>query len=100
MHITDREKDIFSKIEKEICLYFKIGIGDIVSRNTKNYVVIARNMLYYILHDDLKISIGKIAKRYSRTERGVKAQLSSLRFQIKNNCGYRDMHNSLMERMN
>ena len=97
--ISEREEEVFSETEYFIEQYFGVNVNKMVSRNTTNKVSIARNMMFYILHYDFKISIGKIAQAYFRTPRAVSLQISITKFQVKNEEAYKDMHDKIVQKI-
>lgn len=95
--ITFEESNIFDKVEKIVCRYFGVELGNIVSKNTTNKVSMARNYMYYLLHCHFCISIRKISESYFRTERGVKHQISIMRVCIKSNSAFKEIFSKLVE---
>ena len=99
MVLKEEEIKIFSAVEEKVCEYFGVSVEMVIKKDTTNEVSMVRNMLYYILHHEFGMSVSKIAKRYKRMERGVKAQLAKERFCIENNRAYAQIHGCMIERI-
>ena len=87
--------EIFDNVERAVCEYYELTIDEVVEKTNKKQPSMARGLLYYALHYIYNVSIGKIAKRYNRKERGVKALVSKMKFLVENHKQYKQMINSI-----
>lgn len=81
--------EIFNEVEHKVCEYYELTIDEVVEKTNKKQPSMARGLLYYALHYIYNVSIGKIAKRYNRKERGVKALVSKMKFLVENHKEYK-----------
>ena len=68
---TDEEKQLIDEIERKVCRYFNVPTQSIVNNDKTSQVSMARGYIFYILHNDYKLSINKIANTYFRTPRAI-----------------------------
>lgn len=81
--LTTEELNVVDITEKVICKEFNIRNSDFESKNSTANVSLARGFLFYILHKDYKISVGKIAEYYFREPRTIFWNISKIDFLIK-----------------
>lgn len=92
--MNDYDK-IFDNVERAVCEYYELTIDEVVEKTNKKQPSMARGLLYYALHYIYNVSIGKIAKRYNRKERGVKALVSKMKFLVENHKGYKSIFSEI-----
>ena len=87
--------EIFDNVERTVCEYYELTIDEVVEKTNKKQPSMARGILYYSLHYIYNVSIGKIAKRYNRKERGVKALVSKTKFLVENHKEYKNIFSEI-----
>lgn len=90
-------KDIIERISFVTSKYFNLKVQDLYSKNKKSKVVIAKQLLWYILHTDLNISVGVLSKEFLRSRRNIFVAISKIRYGIKNQKYYQELYRSLKE---
>lgn len=77
---TKDEQRIIEKVESIVCSFFNVIPQKIVNANRTSQVSLARGYIFYILHNDYKISISKIAETYFRTPRAVFWHIEKIKY--------------------
>lgn len=93
------QKQTIDKIEKEVCLYFKIRENEIINKDNSELVSNARHFLWYILHFKLQMSPLTISKIYFRLPRSIKRGYAKIKNGIKYHSYYQIMHKELEEKI-
>lgn len=88
-------EEIFNEVEHKVCEYYNLTIDEVVEKTNKKQPSMARGLLYYALHYIYNVSIGKIAKRYNRKERGVKALVSKMKFLVEHHKEYKNVFSGI-----
>lgn len=73
--------------------YFKISKHELYDRNREGNKVIARHLLWYVLHVDYNVSTGVLSKEFMRSRRNIFISISKIRHWIKTQRFYKDMYN-------
>lgn len=80
-------------IIKKISEHFGVNPEDVLSKNKKSKVSLARGFCYYVLHyNEDCLSISKISRKFNRSERGVKIIISNLKYLIETQRKYKTMY--------
>jgi chromosomal replication initiation ATPase DnaA len=94
VNVTQSEKDLIDTIEKKVCDYFSIPCQKIVNRDMTAQVSLARGYIFYILHVNHGISIGKITNVYLRKKRVVFWHINKIKHLIKQRM-YKEIYNNI-----
>lgn len=93
---TNEEKEIINNIEEKVCKYFDVEPQDIVNYNRTAQASLARGYIFYILHKDYGLSIGKIENTYSRKKRVVFWHINKVKFLLKQRM-YKEIYNNICD---
>ena len=96
---NEEEIKIIERIEKSVCDFFGVSVQSIVNMDRTSNVSMARGFIFYILHNDYKISISKIANTYFRTNRAVFWHIGKIRHLLKQRI-HKEIYNSICEKEN
>lgn len=91
---TNEEKNVIDEIEKKVCKYFGVTQQDIVNYNRTAQASLARGYIFYILHKDYGLSIGKIENTYSRKKRVVFWHINKVKFLLKQRM-YKEIYHNI-----
>ena len=81
-----------------LCLkHFDLEEKDLYSSTRKGDKVLARHLLWYVLHVDYGISTGVLSKEFFRTRRQIFNAINKIKNGIKKQRFYRDLYDGLME---
>lgn len=86
---------MFREIERKICEHFDVSLDLLVGKNCFGQASLARNYLWYILHNDYKMSINTISKEYDRTPRRIKRVVSKTKYLVTTQRLYKEHYNAL-----
>ena len=91
------EADILSieSIEKEACRYFHVCMDEVYDKNSKRTASAARAFIFYIIHVDLGISVGKISLRYGRRRNTIFKSISKIKYRVEMQKSYREIYRSI-----
>ena len=92
--VTQSEKDLIDTIEKKVCDYFSIPCQNIVNRDMTAQVSLARGYIFYILHVNYGLSIGKITNVYLRKKRVVFWHINKIKHLLKQRM-YKEIYNNI-----
>lgn len=81
--VTQDERILIDKVEKKVCEYFGVPCQKIINRDMTAQVSLARGYIFYILHNDYGLSIGKITTIYLRKKRVVFWHISKIKELLK-----------------
>lgn len=82
-----------SSLKDCIVKYFNIEIEDLYSTSRKGNYVIARFLLWYILHYEYGISSYVLAREYKKTRRNIMIALAKFRNGLNSQKYYKDLYN-------
>lgn len=90
----------FSLVINEICSrHFKIDERNLYSRCRFDEVVVARHILWYVLHVDMKMSVGKISKEFFRSKRQVFSAISKVKSGINKQKFYKELYEGFIQKL-
>lgn len=92
--VTNDELKLIDKVEKAVCEYFLVKPQEVVNSNRTAQVSLARGYIFYILHVDYKLSIGKLVSVFFRKKRVINWNVSKIKFLLKQRI-YKDIYNNI-----
>lgn len=98
MIITEDERMIMDKAEKEVCKEFNVNSYSLIDYDTSNNTSIARMFLFYILHYKYKFSCNKIGDNYNRTNRSVLRNCAKNKVLLRQQ-GYKTIYENILNRL-
>ena len=93
-------KDIIEQLSIIVAKYFNLREPDLYSKTKKDKVVVAKQLLWYILHVDFNISVGILSKEFLRSKRNIFIAISKIRYGIKSQKFYQELYKNLKEEIN
>lgn len=84
-------ENIFKFVEGVVCCFYKLELDVLTAKTNLKKPSTARGFLFYALHYIFNISISKIAKKYNRKDRGVKALISKTKFLVERGFSYKEI---------
>lgn len=88
---------MFREIERKICEHFNVTLDLLIGKNCFGKASLARNYLWYILHNDYKMSINTISKEYDRTPRRVKRVVSKTKYLVTTQKLYKEHYEKIKQ---
>lgn len=89
------DNNIIERASSVVSKYFNLRVQELYSKNRRSKVVTAKQLLWYILHTDLNISVGILSKEFLRSRRNIFVAISKIRYGIKNQKYYQELYCSL-----
>lgn len=80
---TEKEKKLIDTIESIVCKNFGVDCQSIINNDKRANTSMARGFLFYILHVDYEISIGKLSNTYLRTPRTIFWHVNKMKHLVK-----------------
>lgn len=81
-----------------LCLkHFGLKESDLYSSTRKEDKVLARHLLWYVLHVDYGISTGILSKEFFRTRRQIFNAINKVKNGIKKQRFYQELYNNFVE---
>ena len=93
------EFKIIDNVEKDVCAFFGVNRQAIVNKDRTSQVSMARGYIFYILHNDYKFSMSKIANTYFRTPRAVFWHINKIKHFLKQKM-YKEIYNIICKQEN
>lgn len=97
--LTTDELKTIEYVEKRVCSFLSVDRHLIATTNKTAQVSMARGYIFYILHNDYKLSISKIANTYFRTPRAVFWHINKIKHFLKQKM-YKEIYNSICKKEN
>lgn len=99
MRYTDSQLEAIRIVEMEVCDYMGVNNRVIYERSLKEIVCNAKYMIWYILHYDYGLSVGLLSKTYYLTRRNIQIGIAKVKAGIKYQPYYRNIYDTLKERL-
>ena len=99
MRYTDSQLEAIRLVEMEVCDYMGVNKRVIYERSLKEIVCNTRYMIWYILHYDYGFTVGLLSKTYYLTKRNIQIGISKVKNGIKYQPYYRNIYDTLKERI-
>lgn len=97
--LTEDELKTIEHVEKKVCSFFSVDRHLIARTDKTSQVSMARGYIFYILHNDYKFSISKIANTYFRTPRAVFWHINKIKHFLKQKM-YKEIYSSICKKDN
>ena len=91
--------NIIDKLTDACIAHFNLEQRDLHSSTRKENVILAKHILWYVLHSEFGISAGDISKEFYRTKRQVFGAINKVKKGVKKKRYYKELYNSFMERI-
>lgn len=97
MILPKRDIKQIETIENAVCSIIGVRPMDIINRDKTQAPTVARNLVWYILHNDYRYSGNQIANIYLRKSRVVWNQIADIKYKIGNCLFYTELYNRVKE---
>lgn len=86
--------NIIDKLTDACIVHFNLEQRDLHSSTRKENVILAKHILWYVLHSEFGISAGDISKEFYRTKRQVFGAIRKVKELVKKRRYYKELYNS------
>lgn len=88
--------NIIDKLTDACIVHFNLEQRDLHSSTRKENVILAKHILWYVLHSEFGISAGDISKEFYRTKRQVFGAINKVKKGLKKKRYYKELYKSFM----
>lgn len=89
------KEEQIEKVKHQVCTYYKVTFEQVLEKNNSKQVSGARNMMMYILHCDIEVSFGVLAKMFKRTSRNVQMRVADTKYIVENQKKYQRIYTEI-----
>lgn len=95
INISNEERKLIDETEEKVCRYFNVPCQSIINFDMTAQVSLARGYIFYILHVEYGLSIGKLTTVYLRKKRAVFWNINKIRHLLKQRM-YKEIYDNIL----
>lgn len=96
VEVTKHDEEVIEKVENAVCKHFGVSQQDILNKDKRRDISVARSMCWMILHCEYKFSFRKIANAYYRNIRTVSLLIAKMKYQVSKQKMFGNSHAEIL----